>query len=417
MSQPVYDLVIAGAGITGLYVATQYLKKNPNHSVLIVERNNYLGGRVYTHRPYILGKGIYQWEAGAGRISMTHSRVIGLITHYGLTFQRWIAPPNLEDSFPDLIPLYLEPLLALSPSVLGQHTLGTLLRRIHGTPKADHFMKKFPYWAEFHTLRADLALDAFLRGALGGQQVVSGSGWGGCTDGLSALMERMGEDVRTRGGEIQLQTSVVQVDLEGMTIQIVSHDKGYKKDQIHAKKIVMALDATSLRKVKGVAEHVSALRHLIAEPLLRVYAVFPVHKGRSWFSEMAKQVFPSSPIRFFIPIQAEKGLAMISYTEGRDAEHWMAMSEGIRKKRMMTELRRIFPENEIPDPLFIKFHHWKTGCTYWLPGNYDPYQLSHESIQPDSSKELYLCNESFAIQQSWMESGLEQADHVLQRII
>ncbi len=414
MSQKVYDLVIAGAGITGLYVATRYLEKHPTHSVLVVERNSYLGGRIYTHHQQVKGKGQYQWEAGAGRIPLTHTRVIGLIKKYGLTFQKWNAPSNLDDPFPDLVPIYLKPLLSLPTCVLGQHTLATLLRKIHGPTITDHFIKKFPYWAEFHTLRADLALDAFLYGPLGGQQ---GIGWGGCVEGLSMIVERMAEDVRSRGGEIQLQTSVVQVDPESRSIQIVSNEKGNKKERIYAKKIVMALDATSLRNVKGITEHVSALGRLRAEPLLRVYAVFPTHKGQSWFSGMAKHVFPNNPIRFFIPMQAERGLAMISYTEGRDTEQWMNMSEGIRKKKIMTELRQIFPDYVVPDPLFVKFHYWKTGCTYWLPGPYDPYRLSQESIQPIPSKELYFCNESFSIQQSWMESGLEQADHVLQRIL
>jgi len=439
MSETV-DLLVAGAGIAGLHVATRYLtpkgspqaaSAHPEAKLLLVERSSYLGGRIYTHHQTIPGKGQYQWEAGAGRIPVSHKRIIGLIKEYGLTFQKWEAPPNLHDVFPDLIPVFLEPLQSLPASVLAENTLADVLREIHGSAEANRFMALFPYWAEFHTLRSDLALEAFLRGPLGGQGPASNKGWGGCAEGLGELPKKMGEDIKARGGEIRLGTSVVAVKPlgRGQGFQVLLEANG-KRYTVEAKKVVMALDAGSLRKVKGVAEHVSALRWLKSEPLLRSYAVFKTHNGKSWFSGMAKEVVPG-PIRFFIPMDASKGLAMISYTEGRDARYWMDIkSEKRREKEMMRELRELYKDKEIPDPLFVKFHGWETGCTYWVPGRYDALEESEKSVEP--LRGLYLCSESFAVQQcgrqaagprasrvgqSWMESGLEQADRVLAKLL
>ena len=427
------DLIIVGAGIAGLHVATRYLQSNPSHQVLLIERNSYLGGRIYTHHQTIPGKGAYQWEAGAGRIPTSHKRIIGLIKEYGLTFQKWEAPPNLKDPFPDLIPAYLEPLQSLPASVLAENTLAEILREIHG-PSATDFIKLFPYWAEFHTLRADLALEAFLWGPLGGQggkaghgpasRSTAGVGWGGCAEGLSALVERMGADVEARGGEIRLGTSVVAIsplgekslnDGKGFQVLLESNGKRYT---VEAKKVVLALDVSSLRHIKGV-QGLPVLRYLKQEPLLRTYAVFPVRGGKSWFSGMAKEVVPG-PIRFFIPMAAEKGLAMISYTEGRDAMKWMGIkSVKEREKATMKALRELYHDKEIPDPLAIKFHGWERGCTYWLPSQkgreYDAEEESEKSLEP--LRGLYLCSESFAVQQSWMESALVQADRVLTKLL
>ena len=427
-----YDLLVAGAGIAGLHVATRYLKANSSHSVLVVERNSYLGGRIYTHHQTI-NKTEYQWEAGAGRIPTSHKRIIGLIKEYGLTFQKWEAPPNLHDPFPDLIPAYLEPLQSLPAAVLAENTLADVLQEIHGSVEANRFMALFPYWAEFHTLRADVALEAFLRGPLGGQggkaghgpasRSTAGVGWGGCAEGLSALPQKMGEDIKARGGEIRLGTSVVAIsplgekslnDGKGFQVLLESNGKRYT---VEAKQVVLALDVSSLKHIKGPTQSLPVLRYLKQEPLLRTYAVFPVRGGKSWFSGMAKEVVPG-PIRFFIPMAAEKGLAMISYTEGRDARYWMRMPESKRKKEMMRALRELYPEKEIPDPLFVKFHGWESGCTYWIPSQkgreYDAGEESEKSVEP--VKGLYLCSESFAVQQSWMESALVQADRVLGRL-
>jgi hypothetical protein len=442
----------------------------------VIERNNYLGGRIYTHHQQVKGKGQYQWEAGAGRIALTHKRVIGLIREYGLTFTKWSKererrpeererrpeererrPEERErrpkagkrfienGPFPSLVPIYLAPLLSLKPSVLAENTLDTLLTAIYGKQKANAFMSLFPYWAEFHTLRADVALDAFLHGPLGGH-----TGYGGCVEGLSALADEMGKDITKRGGTIRLGTPLLDIqeekeekkDKEHGPIRVLVQSKDSKKEWLEAKRVVLAMDATSLQRMEGlkaIKNKISALNHLTTEPLFRIYAVFPtglvppkpqggdklLYKGgdknsTSWFSGMDKVVVPT-PIRFFIPMDATKGLAMISYMEGKDAEYWMDMPEKRREKEIMAELRKTFPDKEIPDPLLIKFHPWRSGCTYWVPsgtpGPYDVEEESNKSVQPIPGLPLYLCSESFAVQQSWMESALVQAEKVLQRVL
>jgi hypothetical protein len=417
-----YDLIVAGAGIAGLYVATTYLRKHPTHSVLVVERNRLIGGRVSTHHPTIKGKNtVYQLEAGAGRIPVSHKRVIGLIKAYGLTFQPWRAPKALVDPFPDLAAVYLPPLLQLSHAVLGANTLDTLLEKVYGKENTDSFLCMFPYWAEMRTLRADVALDAFLRGPLGS----SSQGWGGCAEGLSALTDRMGEDVAKRGGVIRLRTSLVEVQYHQKGVEVCVQEKGEKsqkeKEWMACTKLVVALDVESLRHVKGLGSNLPVLRQLKAEPLLRVYAIFPTGKQKPWFTGMAKVVVPT-PIRFFIPMDEAKGVAMISYTEGQDALYWMRMKDkGVREKALMAELRRTFPEKEIPDPLAVFFYGWEQGCTYWLPSkdtasSYSVEEASASSVQPFSGVPLYLCGESFAVQQSWMESALVQAERVLRQM-
>jgi hypothetical protein len=469
-----YDLIVAGAGIAGLYVATQYLRAHPTHRVLVVERNRMLGGRVSTHHPTV-NKTKFQLEAGAGRIPISHKKVIGLIKQYGLTFQPWYPPKALVDPFPDLAAAYLPPLTRLPPAVLATNTLDVLLERVYGKEIADSFICTFPYWAEMRTLRADVALEAFLQGPLGEQSKgtegaerregpqgreakgsrPAGPRWGGCAEGLSALTDRMGEDVKERGGAIRLQTSFVEVTYrrdKGVEVCIQAKDQK-EGEWLVCKKLVVALDATSLRHVKGLGNRLPVLRHLKAEPLLRVYAVFglvppskssldkrgsmlPVQaaspqggdesaKGKPWFNGMAKVVVPT-PIRFFIPMDESKGVAMISYTEGQDALYWMRMKDKRKREAaLMAALRKTFPDREIPDPLAIFFYGWEQGCTYWTPApkgtaSASPYSVeeaSAQSVQPFPGVPLYLCGESFAVQQSWMESALVQAEKVLGRVL
>ncbi len=106
---------------------------------------------------------------------------------------------------------------------------------------------------------------------------------------------------------------------------------------------------------------------------------------------------------------------MISYTDGADAKYWMAMKSAYTayavQEAVMRDIRALYPEKTIPDPIEFKLYPWHAGCTYWTPGDYDPYTASRESlcIRPT----VFCCGESFSTRQAWIEGALEHADMLL----
>jgi protoporphyrinogen oxidase len=387
MSGGNYDLIVVGAGLAGLWAAVHALEDAPSARVVVLEASDRVGGRVATHWEAVPGKGRYQWEAGAGRIPVHHRRVIGLIKKYGLTFRRW--GPSPLPGFSELVDVYLRPLEALGTRLLGRRTLSEVMREVYGA-KAIALARRFPYWAEFETLRADCALEALLRGAL-----APGVIYGGCVEGLSVLVERMAADVRERG-EIRMDTAVLGVYplQEGVEVETAS-------GVLRGKRVVVAIPAHAMRRVEGL-KGLGFLRRLGSEPLMRVYAVFPTHGGGAWFSAEDRRVVADG-VRFFIPMDAKRGLAMISYTEGRDTRRWMRMEEAERTRAILAELRELF-DREIPDPLVVRYHYWEHGCTYWLPGDYDVRAVQKEARHPLPG--LYVCGESVALEQAWMEGAV-----------
>lgn len=420
-----YDLVVIGAGLAGLHVAVEWLTRHPHTQCALVERYPAPGGRIHTHHETVPGRGRLSWESGAGRISTRHHRVLGRLTHYGLTTTplgtSWSSYPPSPNRFTDLADLYLPPLRRLPPHVLRTNTLASLFHRL--APKNAEWIRSFPYTAEFHTLRADLALNALEAGELH-----SPEGFVVCNEGLSTLVERMTADFLARGGILLSERTCLRVQKQragkagkegkagkaGLSITLErKEDLKTAKETLHAHRVVLAMDAESLRTLHP---RLPVLRHLASPPLLRIYAVFPVRNGKAWFSDLSTTVLEDSPLRFFIPVRPDKGVVMISYTEGADAEYWMKMPRDQRHQKVLEEARRVFTHHTIPDPLVMKSHPWKTGCTYWLPGDYDPHEESDASVQPVQGWPMYLCSESFAVEQSWMESALVQAEKVIRRL-
>jgi hypothetical protein len=378
-----YDLIIVGGGIAGLRVGIEMAK---NGNCCILEKYD-IGGRISTYKKFVPKFGQVQWESGAGRICSSHKKVLTLFKKYGLTFTPYSSDSDyngIPNNFNDLIKVYLEPLTKLDPTILATHTLGELLDKMG----IDTFYYKFPYYSEIHVLRADIALHAF-------QNEMGSTSFGSCKEGLSALTNAMKKEFISLGGKIITGITVIKVHNNTVYCEKEYNSTTYNATTYNATKIVLAIDAASLKSIKGI--HAPVLKYLKMEPLLRIYAVFkkPVTIPR---------IITDSPIRNIIPITPH--VIMISYTDGNDCTFWRKKEE----KDVMKELRNIV---DVPDPIFFKKHYWANGCTYWLPGTYDVEEESRKSLQLGDN--VFLCGESYAVNQCWMESALDQADKLLKK--
>ena len=397
-----YDVVIVGAGIAGLRTGIWLLK----HDVrcVILEKYNYIGGRVVTYHKRIPGVGKVQWENGAGRISTSHKKVLELLKHYGLhTYpisgeSMYISEPGVlqPNSFSALCAIFIDPLRQLSADVLQTHTLGQVSEMVFGSEKTREFYSKFPYFSEVHTSRADCALSAFSK------EMGSMDGFVGCAEGLSALIDGMVAEFKKLGGVIELNQEVVSVSPSVVRC---------KNGAFFAPVCVMALHSEAMKQIHGVS-HLPVLQRLVMNPLLRMYAVFPVKKGKAWFADLPK-IVTDDRVRFIIPINERT--IMISYTDGNDARFWLKMDPNAIEEFVMKHIRSLFPDRDIPDPIFFKTHAWTDGCTYWKPGRYDVIEESRRSIHPDPSgmPGLFVCGESFSIEPCWIESAIDQADQMI----
>jgi monoamine oxidase len=415
------DTLILGAGIAGLRCGIEILHKSPKMTVVILEKYNYKGGRVVTFRKTlqdIKGNCTHlQWENGAGRIHNSHKKVLDLVKKYKCTtfplsneqffLEKGDSQPS---SFEQLLELFLPSIQQFQPQILANHTLRDLFQ-ILLKEKANHFLSMFPYRAEMDTLRADMAIQSFLNemGTYTGYVVVK--------EGLSTMIQGMVDEFEGLGGQIMLNQTVVDIQKECDSYLVKTKTKS--GDVIwEAKKVICALHSEALQKIPCFSDW-PVLKHLKMEPLFRIYAVFPTDKGRSWFSDIGRTVSPG-PIRYFIPINPSCGTVMISYTDGKDARHLfnlLGKGENQLENYILREIRTLFPDKEIPDTLFFKPHPWYQGCTYWLPGNYDPYKLSEDALKPfpTTMPEVYVCGESFSIRQAWMEGALEHADMLIKK--
>jgi len=413
------DTIVIGAGLAGLTVA-EALASRGEH-VTVIEKYGVVGGRVATmHRAADGSVPALQYEIGAGRIFYKHARVLKLVHDmklgvYPISMEgmEWRGKSSGYASEPnDFAVLFSElgKLLQALPT-LGMFTIAELLKKVAPPEFQTALTLKYPYWSEINRMRADVALESFEKG--GTMEAHDATSYLGVVEGLDAITNGLAERAKKAGVTILFHHHVS--DVKGYTVIGTKGKKGEETSfTMTAKRVVVATcrcTAGSFPSLKSLP----LFKLLDTEPLIRIYAVYPKVKGKVWFAGMGK-VITDSPLRHVIPINEEKGLLMISYTDGKDCEFWSKLEQKDLEKKMAVEVEKVF--GKVPAPLYLKMHEWGAGCTYWMPGNYDPVEMGELAQQPFKAyPNLHLCGESYSMQQAWMEGALESAEGLLKKIL
>lgn len=410
-----YDICILGSGIAGLYCARELAKRWPDATFCIVEKYKFIGGRTVTFKKDIPKVGHLQWENGAGRIHKTHSHTLELCREYGLDvipipkgLQYREGPGQIEDvPFGQWMETY-RPLAEINPTTLKKYTLKSLLERVEGPETTEALMDRYEYRSELDTLRADKGFFSIF-GELGHQD-----NFFVMKDGFSAMVRALREDVESAGAKIIREFEVTDISRSGEIYRI--HRKGAA---LLCNKVIVALHRDAVADLPCFRGH-PLLTQVKMRPLVRMYAVFPKQSnGTVWFDGLSKFVC-AKPVRYVIPMNPAQGTIMISYTDGADAEYWLAKlkDEKAIQREVLAQLRALFPEKVIPPPVFFKIHPWYDGCSYWTPGNYDIEKASWDACQPlpETLPGVWMCGESWNPCQCWVDSALNHAKRMLSRI-
>jgi hypothetical protein len=233
----------------------------------------------------------------------------------------------------------------------------------------------------------------------------------GVVEGLDSLITHLYKSVKSAGTTLENHHAVEDIRrAETKLLEVLGQrgKKGSKHPFIYTtRNVVIATQFTAFGGF-SVLRTAPILKQLAMSKLLRIYAVYPPSAdGIVWFTKIQKTV-TTNPLRYVIPINPKTGLIMISYTEGPDTDIWRSKEGQELEDAIQSSVHTLFPELDIPKPVFLKKHDWIAGCTYWLPGDYDVAKASRAAHHP--APNVYACGESISQNQTWIEGALESVE-------
>jgi monoamine oxidase len=438
----IYDTIIVGGGISGLYVALLLLRRDPKHRVILLEKEKYLGGRILTYTDKYMTV-----EKGGARFNDAHLRMLNLVHDFGMDPLLIEASPDAsfypaDGSGPERKPLsFVEslinpvavlvnvwaeafspmpivPLLArviiysklLSRSYLIAHNFTQIAEEVLSKEEVAVIQGGFGYYTELVEMNARDAILLMEGGLNPSHQFFVLKG------GLSQLIAKMVAVINR--GERRILTDINVASIEYPDNHFVVKSKSGKK--FIGLKCICALTREAAQRLAIFRPIKTQLDKILCFPLCRIYSKFDMgNRENAWIRDLPK-LTTDGPLRIVIPIDSGAGVVMTSYTDYKFADAWLAIyeKEGVKgvNQSLQEELQKILG-HPVNAPISTKVFHWKCGVGYWGVGA-DSDAIAAAVQQPIPGVPLYLCGEHYSAKnQQWMEGALETAEEVVAKCI
>jgi len=431
----VYDFVILGGGIAGLYTAYQLLQKNPESKLLLLEKSARLGGRIHTYKDKYMSV-----EAGAGRFHSGHVRLLELISDLGLSshiidietgfkYEPVDGPASASEPGPySLIRHILRESKKTDIGILRNQSFLDFAKTVVSEADVQFIEGSFGYYTELVSMNAHDALYLMSEHLSGKHQfhVLSG-GLSQLIDALETKLRGYGEGVTIlKRHEVETlrchawssADSVTKVTVEKFEIACKGIAKKY-----YGRVLIGALPKQVLEKIPMFRPLKPIFEQIICGPLCRIYSKFSLDaSGQPWFHDLSK-ITTNNKLRMVIPVNASQGILMSSYTDNKFAKYWKRLYDRDLRagssRCVEEQLRRQLEETTgktVPEAIVTRVFYWDCGVGYWGVGA-NSAEISRMVIQPFEHN-VFLCGEHFSEKnQQWIEGALETSATVISKIL
>lgn len=406
----IHDIVIVGGGISGLFLAYNLIQDDKYKDILLIEGSSELGGRIRTEKLDEI-----PLEMGGARFSSEHLKLLSLIKKLNLDDKIVELPGDIDHYYHNKKINYdlnkklgklLKEKSKYSKKHLEKITLFQYAVEIYGYEESKKLQEMFGYDAEFLKLNAYSALEMFKEDLLEDVKYYILNG------GLSQIINKL-EYILEESDRIKIMKNTLLKDLQDKKIKV---EIDGKEDTLRGMKIVSAIPYLDVRKM-DIFKDCNFLHSVKPIPLIRIYAKYPLNKsGKSWFHNLNRTI-TDNYIRHIIPISAENGIIMISYSDFYTAEmwnNWYQLGEKVLTEKLHEEIYKLF-KIKPPKPEKYKVYYWRAGVHMWRT-KFPMDETYKKLLKPFNDKEIYMCNEAFCKHQCWIEGSLDMAADILGKL-
>ena len=381
-----YDYTIIGAGIAGLYCGLLLSLKYPDRKVLILEKNNYIGGRVLVEK--FCGKDVVI-GAGVGRYGKDRN-LQALLERYNLPVKTYVGKKDYVGFDPvNVFKITNE----MSKKKLDlTKTFKQNFIHLYG----EDLWKRFELTAGYTDFADADVLDT-----------LNNYGWDDYKEGLQYfsvpwedLKEKIVEELKKNGVIIHKNMDVSSIRKIGENdIRIEAHKtQGSVKKVFQTKNVILATNLYGLRSYNNKEYHKYITNQIECQPFMRMYV-----KVGDPIDSIQHYTVMNNFLQKAIPMG--DNIYMMSYSDNKQASNLNKMKiDDIRRK-----LEKMFDVNICK----IAKYYWPCGTHYYKPLKYfkDREDFLNNAQHPE--KNVFVVGDVVAFDQGWVEGALDSVRRLL----
>jgi len=402
------DIIIIGGGIAGLYCAYKIKKQSPKKNILLLEANDHLGGRAGDNQFHGTSVAI---GAGIGRTNKD-KLLLKLLKELRVPYHEFVAssqyssailhPCNVKEMF-----LYIKKEYKAEEdrNKTFKQYAKPLLDQTYGAKS----YRQFITCAGYTDYENESAYDTINHYGFDDNY----SSWPGYGLSWNQLIEKLAVMI----GDKNIKTSSIVTSIKGT-------DKGTNNDLFeitcknkHVFTCKTVIMATTIESVMKLLPNTSLYQQIQGQPFLRIYGKFSKESIPIMKEACSITTVVPGPIHKLIPMDKEKGVYMIAYTDNRDAKLLEKYKKNTKKNRdvlcRLLETALDIPEKTLELDDMIDFY-WETGTHYFKPlklGYKNRKEYIYDAQHP--AENIRVVGEMISMKQGWVEGALESVEAIL----
>jgi protoporphyrinogen oxidase len=393
-----YDYIIIGGGISGLYMSAKLSSK---YKTLLLEKNNYLGGRAIQTKFH--GENI---KLGAGIAAPDNKYLLKLLNRYNINYNTYDAKINLQfnttfnmnDAIKKIIKKYKE---------LKKENNNDIY-----TLDVEHFIKKYFSVDFFNQYNKIAEYKDYLKSDLTyyikyypitdhnptPYKLISLQ-W---TD----LINNLHRYIKKNNVEIKLNINVDNIIYDKNNKHFIINNKYTTKN------IIFAITINSLNNIINQTKiiNIDYNKFIGSVQFLRIYTY---HKNGHKLNIDRYSIIDNKLEKIII---ISDKILMISYSDNNNAEYWYKLYNE-NKEKLINTLIKLCKKSTGQDITIddIEFAYWKEGIHYFHPTKNDTLKnIINKLSNPIDN--IYVIGEMLSYRQGWVEGAVESVERVYNMI-
>ena len=408
MSQ-IYDIIIIGSGISGLYAAYNIQQMSPSTSFIILEKykQKWIGGR--TNNDMFYGTQIVT-GAGIGR-KRKDKLLIQLLNELDLSHEEFSFKPYYSRQIDNIVDIKTV-IQHLRYEYDKNKTRTRLTFKEFAKPiLGDKLYNEFLVSAGYTDYENEDAFDVIQNYGMDDNAC--------CWKGMHINWSQLVTTLHHKIGIDKIKTSMNVVSItktsENPCLFLVETDN---KIVFRSNKVIVATTIDSIKQiVPGASSKNSIYNNIKGQNFLRLYGKFSKKSAEIMTEYVKGYTIVPGPLQKVIPIDASKGVYMIAYSDNASATFLKQYLEDTPKNREvfchLLETALGISDKSL-ELLAIKDYYWPIGTHYYtpLPNKYENREeFIHIAQNPE--KGILVVGEVVSNNQGWTNGALSSVNAVL----